>query len=74
MALATSRAEPCNNGLGQGTRQIRFEQSTPYVHEELGNAERGNQKWSRYVRTMLIRALMGVQHYATAAKHAVWHG
>ena len=53
-------------------KRIRWEQSTPYVHEELGHSER---RWGMLVpmaRTMLIRARMHLKFWADAMVHAAW--
>ena len=53
-------------------KAVRWERSTPYVHEEVGQVERRNGMLAPVARTMLLRAQMGLQHWASAMQHAAW--
>ena len=53
-------------------RKVRWERSTPYVHEEIGAVERRNGIIIPVVRTMLLRAGMSAGHFASAAEYATW--
>ena len=53
-------------------KRVRWERSTPYVHEEVGAVERRNGMVIPMVRTMLLRARMAAGHYASAAEYAAW--
>lgn len=53
-------------------KKVTWQKSTPYVHEEMGHAERRNGMLVPIARTSLLRASLRLAHWGDAMVHAAW--